>query len=123
MERMRVSMLDFRLGDELLFETRVRNDSSAFDRVWPLVDVWGSTGPYSTAQRIAGLVGGRLSESVPMSMRNAARLARGHRRETLWTEFVGRVGAWSHGRMPDETRLVSAMRKDWRAAIAEHAKI
>jgi hypothetical protein len=108
-------------ADELLLETRLRNDADAFERVWPLVEAWESNWEYPPAERIAGLVGGRL-------VGRHASVGRPQRRQwddtpaldRLWTEFVARVGAVSDAKPLEEPRLMTAMRRDWRAAIAQH---
>ena len=110
-------------SDALLLETRLKNDAHAFERLWPLIEAWESNWLYSPAQRVAGLVGGRLSKpwgSFSLSPRSLATV-RDETLEGLWTAFVGRVGRVSQGVDAEETRLLSAMRKDWRAAIAYHA--
>jgi hypothetical protein len=112
-------------SDELILETRLRNDAHAFERMWPLIEAWERCRAYSPTQRIAALVGGRMREpdgSERQGPRQVDSPGANQVDETGWTMFVGRVGAVSRAEATDETELLSAMRKNWHSAIAEHAR-
>src|ERR1043166_208142 len=54
-------------SDALLLDTRLRNDVHAFERMWPLVEAWEANWRIRPAERIYGLIAGRLSKPEKVS--------------------------------------------------------